>query len=112
MFLTGYESIVKKGKNMKTTIKTFFFVLILQAIVTDCYAESYRVRGEVYETGQNIWTRTLGSKIIPEVPVIIEQSGKIVSFVFSFEPPPSKKYTVTDSLSTNQNLQMVLALHY
>ncbi len=71
--------------------------------ITDCYAESYRVRGEVYyEKGQNIWTRVITSKVVPEVPVIIKQSGKIVSFVFSFEPPPSKKYTVTVSLSTNQ----------
>jgi hypothetical protein len=86
---------------MKTILKTLFFVLILQATTTDCYAESYRVRGEVYyETGQNKWTRAFVSKVVSEVPVIIKQSGKIVSFVFIVEPPPSNKYTVTVTLST------------
>ena len=86
---------------MKTILKIFFFVLILQATITDCYAESYRVRGEVYyEKGQNKWTRGITSKVVSEVPVIIEQSGKIVSFVFIVEPPPSNKYSVTVSLST------------
>jgi len=86
---------------MKTILKTLFLALIILAITFDCYAESYRVRGQVYyETGQNKWTRGITSKVVPEVPVIIEKSGKIVSFVFSFELPPSKKYSVTVSLST------------
>ena len=87
---------------MKTFIQVLSLILISSLIVTNSYAETYRVRGEVnFENGQSKWIRSIVSDVVLGVPVIIKQGGHIFSLVFVVEPPPSDKYSVTASLLTN-----------
>jgi hypothetical protein len=87
---------------MKTFFQAFCFILISLIIVTDSYAEAYQLRGEFYhDDGQDKATRSLRSRVVSGVPVIIEQRGQIISLMFIIEPPPSNKYSLTVSLMTN-----------
>jgi hypothetical protein len=92
----------KLVKNMKTFFQAFCFVLISLLVVTDSYAEAYQLSGEFYhDDGLNKATRSLRSRVVSGVPVIIKQGGQIVSLVFTIEPPPSNKYSLAVSLMTD-----------
>lgn len=87
---------------MKTFFQAFCFVLISSLVVTDSYAETYQLRGEFYhDDGQNKATRSLRSRVVSGVPVIIKQGGQIISLVFTIEPPSSNNYSLVVSLMTN-----------
>lgn len=87
---------------MKTFFQTFCFVIISLVVVTESYAQSYRVRGEVYyEKGQNKMIRSISSAVVSEVPIIIKQGEQFISLLFIIESPPSNKYSLTVSLSSN-----------
>ncbi len=91
---------------MKICFQACLLVLISLMIVTDSCADSYRLQGQLfYDNGQvnGKWTRGFKLKVHSEEPVIIKQGKHIVSLLFTIEPPPSNKYTLTASLKTNPN---------
>lgn len=80
------------------------FVLISLLTAAEGFAGSYKAQGLIYyETGQAQakWSRTVNSKVVSGVPIKIKTGEQVVSMLFTIEPPPSKRYTVTVSLVTD-----------
>ncbi len=89
---------------MKVLFKSFCFAFFALMSVTDSYAESFQLRGEVYhEDGKKRWTRGLLSSIQSGTPFLLKQNNQVLSFLFVVEPPPSNKYSLTLTVSNIKN---------
>lgn len=87
---------------MKTCFQTLCFALLFSMLVTDCFADSYRARGEVYYEDKNgKGSRSFRSEIDSKNPLILKGGEKIISIEIDVQPPPSVKYSLTVSLLTN-----------
>ena len=95
--------VITKRKQVKNIIQ-ICCILISLLTAAEGFAGSYKAQGEIYyETGQTQakWSRTVNSKVVSGVPVKLKTGEQVVSMLFTIEPPPSKKYTVTVSLMTD-----------
>ncbi len=77
------------------------FVLLVHA---ESIADTYRANGDVClvdsQTNRE-WKRRIFSAVVSEEPMVIEQSGYVVTMVFTIEPPASINYSLNLSLKTN-----------
>lgn len=90
-------------------------VLFCLLAITDGYAGVYKAQGVIYyEAGQGMakWSRTVNSKVVSGKPIKMNAAGQVVSMLFTIEPVPSKKYSVTVSLMTaperNEDIGVIL----
>ena len=93
-----YNKKVSQWKmNIKNIIQAYFSILISLLVMTDSYADSYRVQGEFYfDNGtNNKAVRGFASNVVSGIPINLMMGNKVISMVFTIEPPPSNNYSMT-----------------